>query len=306
MARTGTFQFEPHPYTVFQRPSHGPVVLRRPEGSGWQAGGALRVLCLGGSTTEGGNAGGIDGAYPTFLAKFLEERLDRSVEVTNGGVSGWTTAESMAAYFASYQDRDADIVLIHHAANDIAPMTTPGFRTDYAHWRTPMKRSRFGFVEGWLVRTSRLYTHLTGQTERWTIDALTTCEWERPVVLPTRCLRWRRRRSCATWCRLESTQPSAEPSSRSSRCRFHRALRPELGSTPGGQQRAHAASREGARVAPDRPGDSIPSGRCSTSPRRVLGSRSSRTRGERGEGALDRGLVGRGGRPSRVTVSVRD
>ncbi|MBM3977745.1 MAG: SGNH/GDSL hydrolase family protein [Planctomycetes bacterium] len=97
--------------------------------------GVLRIACLGGSTTAGGNPYGYHGSYPFFLREQLTASLGREIEVMNCGISGWTTAEMTCAWFLLLQDFRPDLVIMHEVANDSEPRNHPGFRPDYAHWR---------------------------------------------------------------------------------------------------------------------------------------------------------------------------
>lgn len=175
---TGKGEYVPHPYSGFVRPAdearqrtYGLADERRSKKSELP-----RILCLGGSTTEGGNPDGWRGTYPAQLATELAEKHGVKVEVVNGGVSGWTSAETLTAYVLNYQDFSPDVVLIHHAINDIEPMNAPEFRSDYSHWRVPMRELRPALWERVLLRSSYLYAHLTSATERFSISGATKIE----------------------------------------------------------------------------------------------------------------------------------
>jgi len=142
--------YDPHPYTGYQR--------RRPPGEVTFYGDAIprertpgvaRVACLGGSTTEGGQ-----GSYPFHLKRLLEERLGRRVEVMNWGVSGWTTAETLVNWVLNAQDYAPDVVVVHHAANDMRARLQPGYRSDYAHYRRPWQDLEFSWLEKLLIEHS--------------------------------------------------------------------------------------------------------------------------------------------------------
>jgi lysophospholipase L1-like esterase len=119
--------------------------------------GVPRVACLGASTTEGGNPAGRAGAYPTFLEEELEASLGGDVEVMNCGISAWTTAESLAAWLLLLKDYRPDVVVVHHAANDIEPRHFGGFRADYAHYRRPWLVPRRNALHRALTRWSDAY-----------------------------------------------------------------------------------------------------------------------------------------------------
>lgn len=159
-SRSGAFIGRP--YIGFSRPIGGKqnnaLGLRGEEWAMEREADVLRILCLGGSTTEGGNNGGVEGSYPYQLEQILEEWYGRDFEVLNGGVSGWTTMETMVAYFTLYQDYKPDLVILHHAVNDAEPRNQKGFMRDYSHWRKTWEMERFGGLHRWLVANSDLYT----------------------------------------------------------------------------------------------------------------------------------------------------
>lgn len=143
LLRSGASWYQPQPYYGWAVASSStkvpgywfygdPVPVERVPG-------VARVLCLGGSTTASGNSQGARGAFPFFLAEILTERLGLPVEVINAGISGWTSAEMLCAWFLFFQDYRPDLLVIHEAVNDCEPRFRPGFRRDYAHWRHPWK-----------------------------------------------------------------------------------------------------------------------------------------------------------------------
>lgn len=118
--------------------------------------GVPRILCLGGSTTAGGNSLGHLGSFPHFLKLRLEADLGHEVEVLNGGISGWTSAEMLCAWFLFFQDYRPDWIVIHEVANDVEARMTPGFRRDYVHWRSVWRLQPAGAWLNWLVTHSDL------------------------------------------------------------------------------------------------------------------------------------------------------
>jgi len=110
----------------------GPEVsLKKPEGG-------FRVLCLGDSTTQGYYED--RDTYPRQLEARLRARLPaRTVEVLNGGVQGYTTAESLVNFEFRLLPYQPDVVIAHHGMNDLKAALAPGFRPDYAHWRQHLR-----------------------------------------------------------------------------------------------------------------------------------------------------------------------
>ena len=130
---------------------HGAEWTREPEP------GVTRIICLGGSTTEGGNSAGVKGSYPYLLEQGLAANLKRPVEVLNCGVSAWTSAESLVTWFLLMQDYQADFVIMHNVVNDVMPRHFPDYRRNYSHWRTAWRAPEFGFWDGWMIRLSDFY-----------------------------------------------------------------------------------------------------------------------------------------------------
>ena len=122
--------------------------------------GVPRVACLGASTTQGGNPSGILGSYPYRLKLRLVEELGGPVEVMNFGVSGWTTAETLVGYLLTVQDYSPDIVVVHHAINDVAPRLYQDYRNDYMHYRTAWSPPPFSLWQQAIVTYSDLATWL--------------------------------------------------------------------------------------------------------------------------------------------------
>lgn len=131
--------FQSRPYYSFARPPGRDGVnslgFLSPEVSVEKHAGVLRIACLGGSTTEGGNTLGYPGSFPGRLGPALRKRTGREFEVLNFGMSSWTTAEMVSAWFLLVQDYRPDLVVLHEAVNDSEPRNWPGFRSDYVHYR---------------------------------------------------------------------------------------------------------------------------------------------------------------------------
>ncbi len=97
--------------------------------------GMFRILALGGSTTFGV---GVDDAasYPRLLEALLVHRCvptpQRSIEVVNGGVPGYTSTQNRRRFELEWQAFQPDLVLVMDGLNDVAtlPLLTPGRRSD--------------------------------------------------------------------------------------------------------------------------------------------------------------------------------
>jgi lysophospholipase L1-like esterase len=97
--------------------------------------GLFRVNCLGASTT--GNYLVFEGknySYPLALEEVLQQACpDRSIEVNNCGIGGYTSADLLIKFLLDTVDTDPDVIVVYHAYNDLAPSLTPGFESDYSH-----------------------------------------------------------------------------------------------------------------------------------------------------------------------------
>ena len=156
-------QYEPRAHVVFARPRNVPrynsegfsdvewTVARTP--------GVPRILCVGASTTEGGNPEGREARYPTQLERLLERRTGRDFEVMSAGVAGWTTAEMLVSWFLTLQDYAPDVVVLHEAIADVHPRLRKDFRPDYSHWRIPLTPPPTNSLTRVLARWSDLYLY---------------------------------------------------------------------------------------------------------------------------------------------------
>ncbi len=152
------------------------------------ADGALRVLCLGGSSTYGPRLERGQ-TYPALLEKKLSVRLGRKVSVLNAGVPWHTSLHSLLRYVTRYSDWKPHVVIVMHSFNDIfqsseGRLTSGHFRDDYGHFFGALgervnRRDEFNHALGkalgdhWLART--WYSDLRStprETTRQTVNLL--------------------------------------------------------------------------------------------------------------------------------------
>jgi lysophospholipase L1-like esterase len=82
--------------------------------------GAVRIACVGGSTTFCGEASD-EGAWPAQLQKLLQAKYpDVSIEVINAGVPGYRITESRRSLDRRVLPLKPDLVIYYEAQNDIA------------------------------------------------------------------------------------------------------------------------------------------------------------------------------------------
>jgi len=110
--------------------------------------GTYRIVCLGGSTTWGALED-YKLSYPYLLQKDLCERYGHpEVQVVNGGVSGYTTYESLLNLELRALDLSPDLILVYHAVNDAKSRLVPPERYtgDNAGYRRSL-RVHYSFLE---------------------------------------------------------------------------------------------------------------------------------------------------------------
>jgi lysophospholipase L1-like esterase len=152
--------YEPRAHTVYQARRNGFGNAFGFVDDPWtraRTPGVPRILCLGGSTTAGGNDLGIAGAYPRQLEDLLERRSGRDFEVLNAGVPGWSTAEIVVSWLLTLQDFQPDVVVLHEAVNDLPPRFLADFEADYSRWRVPIQVHAVTWPASWLASVSNLY-----------------------------------------------------------------------------------------------------------------------------------------------------
>jgi hypothetical protein len=170
--------YEGRPYTAYAKPGyangHNALGFNDIDWSVQRTPGVPRVVCIGSSTTEGGNRDGREGSYPYQLEQALTVRYGRRIEVLNFGMSGWTSAEELVNWFLCVQDYRPDLVILHEAANDLAARNyRTRFRPDYVHYRKPWNVPTFGIATRLLVRTSDLFASILSERESFDLDKVT-------------------------------------------------------------------------------------------------------------------------------------
>lgn len=107
--------------------------------------GTTRIVCLGGSTTYGWQVND-DEAWPAVLQELLNDAApDLTVEVVNAGVESYTSAESLANLAFRVLELQPDLLVVHHAANDVRPRRYANFVPSYDHYRKVWNGSPTGY-----------------------------------------------------------------------------------------------------------------------------------------------------------------
>ena len=127
-----------HPY-LQNMPPAPTVAVSKPKG-------VFRIVCLGGSSTEGAG----DGGYPKMLEEMLRSKYpDRKIEVINGGRYFYSSQNSFIEYLFYLKDFNPDLIIFFEAVNDLVrSFTMPiyassPFRADYGHFYGPLARFRY-------------------------------------------------------------------------------------------------------------------------------------------------------------------
>jgi len=132
---------------------HGePYPLQRPEGG-------YRIVCFGGSTTEGRK----ESHYPALLQALLRRRLaNPKVEVINVAYSGYATPHSLIVLELDVVSWQPDLVVLSHNINDLDVGYFEGSAFDYSNkygrkfYAAPDYRRRFTTANV-LLQHSQLY-----------------------------------------------------------------------------------------------------------------------------------------------------
>lgn len=127
--------------------------------------GVIRVVCLGGSTTQDGRKVERSNTYASYLSRMLSRRLEAEVEVLNFGVNGWTSAESLVNYALVVSHYQPDVVVFHHAVNDVWPRLYPDYRADYSHYRVPWEDAELSAWDKRLIGWSDLWAAIRIQDQ---------------------------------------------------------------------------------------------------------------------------------------------
>jgi lysophospholipase L1-like esterase len=105
-----------------------------------------RIICLGGSTTEGKEAAN----YPAFLESLLRKRYpEKNIEVLNAGKYFYNSQSSIIQYLFYLKEFQPDLLILFHGFNDIMASFTGGklssapFRQDYGHFYGTLGRLRY-------------------------------------------------------------------------------------------------------------------------------------------------------------------
>lgn len=157
-----TLAYEGHPYALYVKrvnaeglyPSNNLGYGGTRPLSRRKAPGTVRIYCAGGSTTEQHDPDrGPDSSWPAQVQDQLVSRFAPTpIECINAGMSGYTSAESLAEFLFRGVDLGPDVLLVYHNINDAwTCQMVRGFRSDYSHARRHKSWSL-----GWINRVPQL------------------------------------------------------------------------------------------------------------------------------------------------------
>jgi len=120
----------------------------------------FRIICIGGSTTQN-LWDEFDYHYPRLLEDILNNMkiTNLKFEVLNAGMQGWTSTESLINFELRLLDFEPDLIIVYDAVNDIFPLLTPMFKSDYSHYRIhrcTFRPNLFNYIPPFY--TSKLYS----------------------------------------------------------------------------------------------------------------------------------------------------
>jgi hypothetical protein len=105
----------------------------------------LRIMCLGGSTTEFTDKNGH--GWPHYLEKRLKDGVSgRPVEVYNLGRQWYTSLHTLINYAVNLRQHHPDVIIVMHAYNDLIHnadfcyFSFGSFKEDYRHFHGPVYR----------------------------------------------------------------------------------------------------------------------------------------------------------------------
>lgn len=147
--------FEPHPYIHYiKKKNMDGIYLTNNYGyvgkknlSVEKKNDTVRIYCAGGSTTELGEfIDGKESHWPALLERYLLSNLKGNYEVINAGVSGYTSAESLADFIFRGVNFKPDVLLIYHNINDAwSVQMSKDYQSDYSHARV-VKSWKYNFL----------------------------------------------------------------------------------------------------------------------------------------------------------------
>lgn len=117
--------------------------------------GLIRILCIGGSTTEEGDSNGI--TYPNILERRLNLLFESSeFDVVNAGLSGYSSLKGWMR-MPDYLALEPDLLVWYNAVNDICHIHIPTWMNHAPWWQCLLRRSLFvtHHLNGWILPSEK-------------------------------------------------------------------------------------------------------------------------------------------------------
>jgi lysophospholipase L1-like esterase len=119
--------------------------------------GTGRIMLIGASTAYGEAVSDSETSSAQLEILLRQSMPARPVEVLNGGVPGWTSAETAASFPGRIKPLAPDVLIVLDGRNDVFPQLFDNYRDDYSHYRRPghdFRDSNYWYK--WLFRISYL------------------------------------------------------------------------------------------------------------------------------------------------------
>jgi hypothetical protein len=127
---------------------------------------ALRIFCIGGSTTEFKAKDGH--GWPKQVQALLNKRgRNKSIQMHNQGRQWYTSLHSLINYETNLKHESPDVVIVMHAINDLlhnadfSYFSEKSFRNDYGHFYGPVTYlvQKRGLLDAFLIKIGHLWYH---------------------------------------------------------------------------------------------------------------------------------------------------
>jgi len=133
--------FVPHPFTAYAanpaHSDHNAQGYRAEKNKSYEGDSdSISIVCLGGSSTYGSRVFKED-SYPYLLEERLSKSIDKTINVINGGLGGYSTPNIISLLSLKIVHLNPDIVIFYVGFNDAwNRLFYSDFEMDYSHAQT--------------------------------------------------------------------------------------------------------------------------------------------------------------------------
>ena len=137
--------FIPHPFQVYaSNPDHSDHTLDGFRGENERPGpnnqDTFKIVCMGGSSTYGSRVFKED-SYPCQLGEALSRQVQKSIQVINAGVGGYSTPNIISLLALRIVHLKPQVVIFYAGYNDVwNRLLFSGFQPDYSHALKPWSK----------------------------------------------------------------------------------------------------------------------------------------------------------------------